>query len=69
MSLVATLQGTKPWASQGRRLAWLSSGSPPWPRSHRSKAQGHLTTATTLYREMKMSYCLERMETERAEPS
>ena len=35
----------------------------------RSKAQEHLTTATTLYREMKMSYWLERMEAERAEPS
>jgi len=30
----------------------------------REQAQEHLTTATTMYREMGMTYCLEQAETE-----
>jgi hypothetical protein len=32
--------------------------------SKRDQAQEHLTTATTIYREMGMAYCLEKAEAE-----
>ena len=36
---------------------------------HREQAREHLTNATTMYREMGMSYWLEQAETERATPT
>ena len=42
----------------------LGLGKLDWRTGKREQAQEHLTTATTMYREMGMTYWLERAETE-----
>jgi hypothetical protein len=45
----------------------LGLGRLYWGTSDRDKAKEHLTTATTMYREMKMRFWLEQAERDRNE--
>jgi hypothetical protein len=44
----------------------LGLGKLYWRAQKRDQADGHLTTATTMFREMDMGFWLERAEAERA---
>jgi hypothetical protein len=52
---------------QGRLIATRRSSASGRPAGKREQARDHLTTATTMYREMDMQFWLEKAEAEARE--